>query len=78
MGFLSIILKKRLVYVYLPYKELQGDRMKFERINNTAPLISYTVKLVDGSTYLTKSLEGANNLLDNIAKVYDRKNIINM
>ena len=52
--------------------------MKFERINNTAPLISYTVKLVDGSTYLTKTLEGANSLLDNVAKVYDRKNMINM
>ena len=50
--------------------------MKFEQINNTAPLISYTVKLVDDSTYLTKTLEVANNLLDNLSKVCDRKNMI--
>ena len=49
--------------------------IRFELINNTAPLISYTVKLVDDSTYLTKTLEVANNLSDNLAKVYDRKNV---
>ena len=37
-------------------------------------MISYTVKLVDDSTYLTKILEAANNL----AKVYVRKNMIFM
>ena len=47
--------------------------MKFERINNTAPVISYPVKLVDDSTYLTKTLEVANKFLDDLAKVYDRK-----
>ena len=52
--------------------------MKIERINNTAPLINYTVKLVDDSNYLTKTLEVANNLLDNLAKIYDRKNMIFM
>ena len=52
--------------------------MKIERINNTAPLISYTVKLVDDSNYLTKTLEVANNLLDNLPKIYDRKNMIFM
>ena len=35
--------------------------MKVERINNTVSLISYTVKLVDDSTYLTKTLEVVNN-----------------
>ena len=29
--------EKRLVYVYSPYKELKGDRMKFERTNDTNP-----------------------------------------
>ena len=31
-------------------------------------MISYTIKLVDDSTYLTKTLEVANNLLDNLVK----------
>ena len=52
--------------------------MKFERINNTAPLISYTVKLTDDSNYITKTLEVVNNLLDNLAKVYDKKTMIFM
>ena len=52
--------------------------MKFERINNTTPFISCTVKLVDDSTYLTKTLEVAKNLLDYLAKGYDRKNMIFM
>ena len=66
--FFDYNLKRRLVYVYSPYKELQGDAINFELINNTAPMISYTIKLVDDSTYLTKTLEVANNLLDNLVK----------
>ena len=62
------------MYVYKPYKELEGDGMKPERTNENASLISYTIKLVDDSTYLTKSLEVADAFLDNIAKIYDRKN----
>ena len=76
--FFDYNLKRRLVYVYSPYKELQGDAINFELINNTAPMISYTVKLVGDSTYLAKTLEVANNLLDNLAKVYHRKNVIFM
>ena len=38
-------------------------------------MISYTIKLVDDSTYLTKTVEVADAFLDNIAKIYDRKNI---
>ena len=49
--------------------------MKFDRTNENASLISYTIKLVDDSTYLTKTLEVADAFLDNITKVYDRKNI---
>ena len=64
--------------MHSPYKESQGDGMKVERINNTVSLISYTVKLVDDSTYLTKTLEVVNNLLDNLAIVYDRKTMIFM
>ena len=45
--------KRRLPYVYSPCKELQEDGMKFEQINNTAPLISYTVNLFGNSTYLS-------------------------
>ena len=52
--------------------------MKFDRTNQNASLISYTIKLVDDSTYLTKTLEVADAFLDNITKVYDRKNIIFM
>ena len=29
------------------YKELAGDRMKFERTNDSSPFTSYTIKLVD-------------------------------
>ena len=52
--------------------------MKFEQTNENALLISYTIKLVHDSTYLTKILEVANAFLDNFAKIYDRKNIIFM
>ena len=68
--------KSRLTYVYLPYK--MGDGMKFERTNKNESLISSTIKLVDDLTYLTKTLEVADTFLDNIAKLYDRKNIIFM
>ena len=68
--------KKRLVYVYSLYKELKGDRIKLERTYENASLIIYTIKLVDDSTYLTKTLEVADGFLDNIAKIYVRKNII--
>ena len=63
--------KKRLVYVYSPNKELEDDGMKFERTNENASLISYTIKLVDDSTYLTKTLEIADAFLDNISKIYN-------
>ena len=49
--------------------------MKFGRTNENASLISYTIKLVDDSTYLTKTLEITDAFIDNIAKVCDRKNI---
>ena len=52
--------------------------MKFEQTNENAPLISYTTKLVDDSTYLTKPLEVTDAFLGNIAEIYDRKNIIFM
>ena len=70
--------KKRLVYVYSPYKELAGDGMKFERTNDSSPFTSYTIKLVDDSTHLTKTLDISNNFIDELAKVYDRKNLIFM
>ena len=70
--------KKSLVYVYSPYKELAGDGMKFERTNDSSPFTSYTIKLVDDSTHLTKTLDTSNNFIDDLAKVYDRKNLIFM
>ena len=51
---------------------------EFGRTNENASLISYTIKLVDDSTYLTKALEVADAFLDNLAKIYDRKSIIFM
>ena len=59
------------MYVYSPNKELEDDGMKFERTNENASLISYTIKLVDDSTYLTKTLEIADAFLDNISKIYN-------
>ena len=70
--------KKRLIYVYSPYKELAGDGMEFERTNDSSPFTSYTIKLVDDSTHLTKTLEISDNFIDDLAKVYDRKNLIFM
>ena len=70
--------KKSLVYVSSPYKELAGDGMKFERTNDSSPFTSYTIKLVDDSTHLTKTLDISNNFTDELAKVYDRKNLIFM
>ena len=70
--------KKRLIYVYSPYKELAGDGMEFERTNDSSPFTSYTIKLVDDSTHLTKTLDTSNNFIDDLAKVYDRKNLIFM
>ena len=52
--------------------------MKFERRNENVSLISYTIKLFDDSTYLTKALEVADAFLDNLGKIYDRKSIINL
>ena len=66
LRFFIIIQKKRLVYIYTPYKDLEGDGMKFEQTSKNASLISYTIKLVDDSTYLTKNLEVADAFLDNI------------
>ena len=70
--------KRRFAYVCSPYKGLEGNGMKFERTNENASVISYTIKLVDDSTYLTKSLELADAFLDNIAKTYNRKKILLM
>ena len=52
--------------------------MRFERTNENASLISYTLKLVDDSTYLTKTLEVADVFLDKIVGIYNRKNIMFM
>ena len=50
--------------------------MKFERTNENASLINYTIKLVEDSTYLTKTLVVADVFLDNLAKKYDRNSAI--
>ena len=60
------------------YKELEGDRMKFERTNDTNPFVSYTTKLVDDSTFLTKTHNVSDSFLNNMAKEYNRKNMIFM
>ena len=52
--------------------------MKFEQTSKSALLISYTIKFIEDSTYLTKTLEVADAFLDNLAKICDRKNIIFM
>ena len=52
--------------------------MKFKRTNDSSPFTSYTIKLVDDSTHLTKTLDTSNNFIDDLAKVYDRKNLIFM
>ena len=52
--------------------------MKFERTNDSSPFTSYTIKLVDDSTHLTKTLDISNSFTDELAKVYDRKNLIFM
>ena len=46
--------------------------MKFEQANNSRPFASYTIKLVDDSTHLTKTLDISDNFLDDLAKCYDR------
>ena len=43
--------------VYSPQKELEGDGIKFEQTNENASLISYTIKLANDATCLTKALE---------------------
>ena len=48
--------------------------MKFEQRNDSSPFTSYTIKLVGDSTHLTKTLDINDNFIDNLAKVYDRKN----
>lgn len=52
--------------------------MKFERTNDSSPFTSYTIKLVDNSTHLTKTLDISDNFREDFAKVYDRKNLIFM
>ena len=47
--------------------------MKFQRRNENVSLISYTIKLVDDSTFLTETLVVAETFLDNLTKIYDRK-----
>ena len=70
--------KKRLVYLYSPYKELAGDGMKFERTNDSSSFTSYITKLVDDSTHVTKTLDISDSFTDDLAKFYDRKNLIFM
>ena len=66
---------RRIVYNYSPYKELERDiGIKFELTNDSNLFIKYTLKLVDNSTYLTKKLNFSNNFMEDLAKVYDRKN----
>ena len=50
--------------------------MKFEQTNYPSPLTSYTIKLIDDSTHLTKTLDISDNCRDDLAKVDDRKNLI--
>ena len=52
--------------------------MKFVQTKENVSLISCAKKLVDDSTYLTKTLEVADAFLDNLVKIYDRKSIIFM
>ena len=52
--------------------------MKFEQTNYPSPLTSYTIKLIDDSTHLTKTLDISDNCRDDLAKVDDRKNLIFM
>ena len=66
---------RRFAYVYSLYKELEGDGVKFETTNKNASLISYTIKLVEDSTYLMKTLVVSDVFLDNLTKIYDGKNI---
>ena len=74
--FLNYNLKKKsLVYVYSPYKGLAGDGMKIEQTNDSSPFTSYTIKLVNDSTHLTTTLDISDNFIDDLAKVYDRKNL---
>ena len=49
--------------------------MKFQRTNENTSLIRYTIKLVDDSTYLTKTLQVVDAVLDNLAKIYNRKKL---
>ena len=43
--------------------------MKFEQTNDSTPFTSYTIKLVDDSTHLTKTLDISDNFIDDLAKV---------
>lgn len=69
--------KRRIVYIYSPYEELEsGIGIKFERTNDSNLFIKYTIKLVDNSTYLTKKLKFSDNFMEDLARVYDRKKLI--
>ena len=69
--FFDYNLKKKSL-VYGPYKELAGDGMKFERKNDSSWFASYTIKLVDDSNHLTKTLDISESFIDDLAKVYDK------
>ena len=56
-------------------KDKKLCRENFSKLLENASLIRYTIKLVDDSTYLTKNLEIADAFIDNITKMYERKNI---
>ena len=71
-------MEKRLVYVYSLYKELEGDEMKFEWTNDTNSFVIYTIKLVDDSAFLIKTLNVSDSFLNNLTKEYDSINMIFM
>lgn len=56
-------------------KDKKICRENFSKLLENVSLIKYTIKLVDDSTYLTKTLEIADAFIDNITKICERKNI---
>ena len=47
--------------------------MKFEWKNDTNSFVSYTIKLVDDSTFLTTTLNVSDRFFNNLAKEYNKK-----
>ena len=50
-------------------KDKKLCRKNFSKLLENASMIRYTIKLVDDSTYLTKTLEIADAFIDNITKI---------